>query len=64
VWSFFIACSPADTAEPYGTLNAMDVTAFLGLFKGQDPGADLNSDGTHNFFDVSAYLGLYGAGCP
>lgn len=64
VWSFFIACNLADTAEPYGTLNAMDVTAFLGLFKGQDPGADLNSDGTHDFFDVSAYLGLYNAGCP
>ena len=64
VWSFVVVCSPADMAEPYGTLNAMDVTAFLGLFMGQDPGADLNGDATHDFFDVSAYLGLYGAGCP
>lgn len=64
VWSFFVACSLADMAEPYGTLNSLDVSAFLGLFMDQDPGADLNEDGMHDFFDVSMFLGLYAAGCP
>lgn len=58
------ACSDADLAEPFGELNFFDLSAYLGLFNGQDPAADLNEDGVFNFFDVSRYLDLFNAGCP
>jgi choice-of-anchor B domain-containing protein len=58
-------CSPADLAEPFGTLNFFDLAAYLALFNANDPGADLASPfGTLNFFDISAYLSGYNAGCP
>lgn len=58
-------CSPADLAEPYGTLNFFDVTGFLAAFNTQDPAADLAAPfGTLNFFDVTAFLGVFNAGCP
>jgi subtilisin family serine protease len=56
---------PADLAEPFGTLNFFDVSAFLAAYNGQDPAADFAEPfGTFNFFDVSAFLGSYNAGCP
>lgn len=59
------ACSTADLAEPFGTLNFFDVLAFIGDFNDQDPGADFAEPfGTFNFFDVVAYLDLFNAGCP
>lgn len=57
-------CNIADLAEPYGTLNFFDVSAFLSAFGAQDDAADLNNDGVWNFFDVSAFLTAFGAGCP
>jgi beta-glucanase (GH16 family) len=58
-------CSAADLAEPYGSLNFFDVSAFLGAFNTQSPDADLaEPTGVWNFFDVSAFLGLFNAGCP
>jgi hypothetical protein len=60
-----VACSAADVAEPFGSLNFFDVAAFIQLFNAQDPRADLAAPaGTFNFFDVAAYIGLYNAGCP
>jgi hypothetical protein len=62
-----LAGSPciADLAEPFGVLNFFDVSAFLGLYNGQQPAADLAEPlGVWNFFDVSAFLGAYNAGCP
>jgi hypothetical protein len=57
-------CTP-DLAEPFGTLNFFDLSAFLALFNAGDAAADLAEPiGTLNFFDVSAYLAAYNAGCP
>lgn len=47
-----------------GTLNFLDVSAFLQLFGATDPAADFTDDGQFNFLDVSAFLAAYGAGCP
>jgi hypothetical protein len=55
----------ADLAEPFGTLNAFDVFAFLGAYNSQNPAADFAAPfGTFNAFDVFAFLGSYNAGCP
>lgn len=57
-------CLP-DLAEPFGTLDFFDISAFLSAFNNQEPAADFAEPlGEWNFFDVSAFLGLYGAGCP
>lgn len=57
-------CNEADFAEPYGSLNFFDVSAFLDAFGQNTAAADINGDGQWNFFDVSAYLAVYGVGCP
>ncbi len=57
-------CSPADLAEPFGSFNFFDVSAFLSFFIEQDPRADITGDGQYNFFDVSSFLGLFSQGCP
>jgi hypothetical protein len=54
---------PADfTGE--GSLNFLDVSAFLSAFGNQDPSADFTGEGQFNFLDVSAFLSAFGAGCP
>jgi uncharacterized protein (DUF433 family) len=56
---------PADLAEPFGTLNFFDISAYLALYNAGDAGADLAEPfGALNFFDISAYLASYNAGCP
>lgn len=56
---------PADFAEPIGSLNFFDVSAFIAAFNAGDPRADLAAPfGTFNFFDVSAFLSYYNGGCP
>lgn len=57
-------CNIADLAEPFGTLNFFDISAFLAAFNSSEPVADINNDGVFNFFDISAYLNEYAAGCP
>lgn len=60
-----LGCSAADLAEPFGTLNFFDLSAFLALFNADDPAADFAEPfGSLNFFDVSAYLSAFNAGCP
>ena len=55
----------ADLAEPFGTLNIFDVTAFVAMYNAGSPSADLAEPfGVLNVFDISAYISLYGAGCP
>jgi len=54
---------PADLTGD-GSLNFLDVSAFLGAFGAQDPAADFQPDGSFNFLDVSAFLAAFGAGCP
>jgi len=54
---------PADlTGE--GSLNFLDVSAFLNAFGNMDPIADFQEDGNFNFLDVSAFLSAFGDGCP
>jgi len=57
-----VAC-PADLNGD-GSLNFLDVSAFLSAFGSGDPVADFSGDGSFNFLDVSAFLAAFGAGCP
>ncbi|MCA9303461.1 MAG: S8 family serine peptidase [Phycisphaerales bacterium] len=57
-------CSPADLAEPFGTLDIFDVFAFLDLFNAGDQAADLVDDDVFDIFDIFAYLDVFNAGCP
>lgn len=59
-----IADCPADLAEPFGTLDLSDVTAFVSGFVGQDPIADLNGDGLYDLADVTTFVNSFLAGCP
>ena len=57
-------CSPADLAEPFGSLDFFDVLAYLAQFDAQDPAADLAPPaGQFDFFDVLEYLSAFDAGC-
>jgi hypothetical protein len=47
-----------------GSLNFLDVSAFLAAFGSQDPTADFTNDGLYNFLDVSLFIQLFGTGCP
>ncbi len=46
-----------------GTVNTLDVLAFLNAFASGDPSADFNGDGTVNTLDVLAFLNAYAVGC-
>ncbi len=57
--------SPADLAEPYGSLTFADITAFLDAFTDKDPRADLASPpGVYTFADIAAFLDAFVRGCP
>jgi Metallo-peptidase family M12B Reprolysin-like len=58
-----VAPCPADLTDD-GSLNFLDVSAFLAAFGSQDPVADFTEDGNFNFLDVSAFLSAFGDGCP
>ena len=64
----YAACDapcPADLAEPFGTLNFFDLSAYITLYNAQDPAADLaDPAGVWNFFDISAFIAEYNGGCP
>ncbi len=47
-----------------GTINFVDVSAFVAAFTANDSSADFNGDGTINFVDVSAFVAAFNAGCP
>jgi len=57
-------CSGVDIAEPYGSVDFFDVSAFISLFGDGDLQADFTGDGTLDFFDISAFITAYGNGCP
>lgn len=64
-WDIFDACSPADFAEPFGTLDFSDVIAFLAAFSAMDASADFALPaGVFDFSDVIAFLGAFASGCP
>lgn len=54
---------PADLNSD-GSLNFLDVSAFLDLFGAQDPSADWNNDGNFNFLDNSGFIDDFATGCP
>jgi len=47
-----------------GTVNTIDMLAFLNAWTAGDPSADINGDGNVNTLDVIAFLNLWTAGCP
>ncbi|USN99317.1 MAG: hypothetical protein H6810_01170 [Phycisphaeraceae bacterium] len=57
-------CNAADLAEPFGLLDLIDVTTFIGGFVGMDPIADLNPDGLFDLQDVLIFVDQFQAGCP
>ena len=57
-------CSGADVAEPFGVIDAGDVSAFLGALTAGEAWADVSGDGVIDFYDAAAFLGLVAAGCP
>jgi hypothetical protein len=46
-----------------GTVNTLDVLAFLNAWAAGDSSADINGDGTVNTLDVLAFLNAWTAGC-
>ena len=46
-----------------GSVNTLDVLAFLNAWVGGDQSADFNGDGTINTLDVLAFLNAWAAGC-
>jgi hypothetical protein len=47
-----------------GSLNFLDISAFLTAFSTQDSAADWDDNGSFNFLDISAYLNAFAQGCP
>lgn len=59
------ACSAADLATPFGSLDFSDVLAYLLAFADSDQSADLAEPfGQFDFSDVLAFLTAFGSGCP
>lgn len=46
-----------------GSVNTLDVLAFLNAWSAGDPRGDFNGDGSINTLDVLAFLNAWGAGC-
>ncbi len=46
-----------------GTVNTLDMLAFLNAWAAGDSSADINGDGEVNTLDVLAFLNLWSAGC-
>ncbi len=46
-----------------GSVNTLDVLAFLNAWSAGDSSADINGDGAVNTLDVLAFLNLWSAGC-
>lgn len=58
-------CSLADFAQPWGTLDLNDVTAFVDAFTSQDPSADIGAPyGFWGLEDLIAFIVAFQAGCP
>ena len=54
---------PADYNDD-GTVNVLDVVAFITVWNGGGAGADYNDDGTVNVLDVVAFITVWNGGCP
>lgn len=58
------ACSVADVAEPYETLDLADIGLFVGAFTNAEPPADLDENGVYDLADIGAFVNSFTAGCP
>ncbi len=47
-----------------GSVNTLDMLAFLNAWTAGDASADINGDGNVNTLDVLAFLNLWTVGCP
>ena len=57
-------CAPADLGEPFGQIDAADITAFVTLFLSGDLRADLNRNGMLDLSDVNLFVSSFLGGCP
>ncbi len=62
IWGVVSGDCPADFNHD-GSVNTLDVLAFLNAWSAGDPSADFNGDGTVNTLDVLAFLNAWSAGC-
>jgi hypothetical protein len=59
-----IVCGPCPADfNSDGSVNTLDVLAFLNAWNAQDPEADFNGDGAVNTLDVLAFLNEWNGGC-
>jgi hypothetical protein len=61
-----VVAAPPDCVGDFnndGTVNTLDVLAFLNAWAAGDSSADINGDGTVNTLDVLAFLNAWAAGC-
>ena len=47
-----------------GTVNVLDVVAFISNWNSAGPGSDFNNDGNINILDVVGFVTLWSNGCP
>ena len=57
-------CNAADLDAPFGTLDFNDINAFVEIFLGGSPSADLNGDMALDFGDIEAFVEAFLGGCP
>ena len=58
------ACSIADIAEPYETLDLADINSFVTAFTAAETAGDLNADGVFDLTDITEFVTNFVAGCP
>jgi hypothetical protein len=56
-------CGVADLADPFGTLDLADISAFVTLFQDGDSGADLDTSGTLDLDDITLFVASFVGGC-
>lgn len=59
-----LPCNIADLAEPFGTLDLSDISAFVAAFTGMDPVVDFDANGVFDLTDISAFVSAFSGGCP
>ena len=47
-----------------GSVNILDVIAFVNVWNAAGPGSDFNADGNINILDVIAFITVWNVGCP
>lgn len=57
-------CSLADTAEPFGAIDAADIDQFIVSLNAHEPFTDVTGDTVFDFFDYAAWLPRVDQGCP